>query len=169
MNTIKPISAAALNFSEEHKPLNPDLVEICRAMIKTSRQARGFTHEPKRNELDETAKAWASALKKHSIAEIKQMFDRAMIDYRDTSIPFGIPHLKTAARALMVERRQQVKTVIPQRCERHELVTKDRDEDDPPLIAGWRICAKCGAPFPSFNLSKTAPAPAPILMEVHRI
>jgi hypothetical protein len=162
METIKTTYAGS-NFSAEHNPINSDLLIICRSMIKTSREARGMISEPKADELDRTVKTWASELRMYSIAEIKRMFDRAMRDYVDTSLPFGVPQLKAAALTLTMERRQMPKTVAPLRCERHVLVEIEREANDPPLILNWRVCGVCQKAFPKF--ARLAP-PALRLVEV---
>lgn len=138
-------------------------------MIMKSRRHRGIISEPKRPELDEAVKQWARELNKHdfSIAHLAACFDRAMRDYQDTDTPFGVPQILAAAQALSIERRQIIISPAPVRCTGHNLVDADREENDPVMIAGWRICQNCGASFPRFN--KTAPAlspmPAPIRLK----
>lgn len=135
-------------------------------MIMKSRRHRGIISEPKRAELDEAVKQWAQELNKYdfSIAHLAACFDRAMRDYQDTDTPFGVPQILAAAQALSIERRKVITTTAPPRCDAHHLVDAEREENDPELIRGWRICEKCGAAFPRFK--ETAPAlsrmPAPV-------
>jgi len=152
MQNISESLNAALNSSEVAQ--RNDLLNICRAMITDTYRRRGFTKEIPRADLDQSAAAWVDALKSYSLGEIHEMYQRALRDYKDTEIPFGVPQLINAAQALTAEKRQKITTAPCLICTAHKWIDGPREENDPPMIESWRICENCGAVFA--RIRKTA-------------
>lgn len=145
-------------------------------MLAKSRQLRGLpAHDP--NEAALIAASWRDAMSDVPLECLDEVFRRAIQNYQNIEIPFGVPQLRAAWQEVRGEMDNEIKHVETQEflaelkamaeCA-HRYEERAPDPEEAAIFESVKVCVKCDHAIPKFRKSDKAQRAAAYLQIARR-